>query len=108
MVALAWGVLMAGIVQLAFQLPFLHRLRLLVRPRYRRGHRGVSRIIELIIPAILGGGKSIMIGNLIATLYLEFRNIPFGSAVSVVLLAFVLLGIAFYTRALRASEELRQ
>ena len=68
----------------------------------------VPSIGVFIIPAILGGGKSIMIGNLIATLYLEFRNIPFGSAVSVVLLGFVLIGIAFYTRALRASEELRQ
>lgn len=68
----------------------------------------VPSIGVFIIPAILGGGKSIMIGNLIATLYLEFRNIPFGSAVSVVLLAFVLIGIAFYTRALKTSEDLRK
>jgi spermidine/putrescine transport system permease protein len=60
-----------------------------------------------IIPAILGGGKSILVGNLIVTLYLEFRNIPFGSAVSIALLVFVLIGIAFYMRALRAAEELR-
>jgi spermidine/putrescine transport system permease protein len=47
------------------------------------------------------------VGNLIVTLYLEFRNIPFGSAVSIALLVFVLIGIAFYMRALRAAEELR-
>lgn len=67
----------------------------------------VPSIGVFIIPAILGGGKSILIGNLIVTLYLEFRNIPFGSAVSIVLLGFVLIGIAFYMRALRAAEDLR-
>ncbi len=34
------------------------------------------------IPALLGGGKSIVIGNLIVQLFLEFRNIPLGAAVS--------------------------
>jgi spermidine/putrescine transport system permease protein len=67
----------------------------------------VPSIGVFIIPAILGGGKSILIGNLIVTLYLEFRNIPFGSAVSIVLLGFVLIGIAFYMRALKAAEDLR-
>jgi len=67
----------------------------------------VPSIGVFVIPAILGGGKNILIGNLIVTLYLEFRNIPFGSAVSVVLLLFVMVGIAFYMRGLRAAEEMR-
>ena len=67
----------------------------------------VPSIGVFVIPAILGGGKSILIGNLIVTLYLEFRNIPFGSAVSIVLLFFVLIGIIFYMRALRYAEGLR-
>jgi spermidine/putrescine transport system permease protein len=67
----------------------------------------VPSIGVFVIPAILGGGKSILIGNLIVTLYLEFRNIPFGSAVSIVLLLFVLIGIAFYMRALHYAEGLR-
>ena len=37
-IALAWGVLLAGIAQLAFQGPFLYRLGLLCRPRLQRGH----------------------------------------------------------------------
>ena len=41
-VALAWGVLAAGIVQLAFQFPFLAALGMLVRPRLRRAHEGVG------------------------------------------------------------------
>ena len=53
-VALAWGVLAGGAAQLAFQLPFLWRIRMLVRPRLRRAHEGVRRIVRLIVPAVLG------------------------------------------------------
>ena len=52
--ALAWGVLAGGVLQLAFQLPFLWRIRMLVRPRLRRAHAGVRRIVRLIGPALLG------------------------------------------------------
>ena len=52
--ALAWGVLAGGVAQLAFQLPFLWRIRMLVRPRLGRAHEGVRRIVGLIIPAVLG------------------------------------------------------
>jgi len=60
-----------------------------------------------VVPALLGGGKNILIGNLIVMLYLEFRNIPFGSAVAVVLLAVVLVGIALYMRLVRRVEEMQ-
>jgi len=50
----AVGVLIAGIVQLAFQLPFLRALRLLPRPRWGWGHPGVRQIGRLMAPAILG------------------------------------------------------
>ncbi len=50
--ALAWGVLIAGVVQFTFQLPFLHRLKLLPRPRVRRDHEGVGRILKLMVPAL--------------------------------------------------------
>ena len=52
--ALAWGVLAGGAAQLAFQLPFLWRIGMLVRPRLRRAHEGVRRIVRLIVPAVLG------------------------------------------------------
>ena len=42
-----------------------------------------------VIPVLLGGGKDLIIGNLIVTLFLEFRDMPFGAAVSVVLVALV-------------------
>ena len=52
--ALAWGVFIAGILQLAFQLPFLAQLRLLPRPRLGETHEAVSRILRLMLPAVFG------------------------------------------------------
>lgn len=52
--ALGWGVLIAGAVQLLFQLPFLAQLQLLPRPRVDRQHEGVRKIIKLMIPALFG------------------------------------------------------
>ena len=52
-----------------------------------------------IIPELLGGGKSLMIGNLIQLQFGQSRNWPFGAAISVVLLALmmlVLMGIALW------------
>lgn len=52
--ALAWGVLLGGLVQLAFQLPFLAKLGLLPRPRLGFRHPGVRRIGRLLGPALFG------------------------------------------------------
>lgn len=52
--ALAWGVLVAGIVQLVFQLPFLAHLRLLPRPTLGWQHPGVKQVFKLMLPAIFG------------------------------------------------------
>ncbi|MDY7024919.1 MAG: murein biosynthesis integral membrane protein MurJ [Pseudomonadota bacterium] len=55
--ALAWGVLIAGVLQLAFQLPFLYRLGLLPKPTLKpKSHEGVKRIYLLIFPALIGVG----------------------------------------------------
>jgi putative peptidoglycan lipid II flippase len=52
--ALAWGVLVAGFIQLLFQMPFVARKKLLVIPVYRPKDEGVVRIIKLMIPALFG------------------------------------------------------
>ncbi|MDE2088687.1 MAG: murein biosynthesis integral membrane protein MurJ [Gammaproteobacteria bacterium] len=70
-VALAWGVFAAGVVQLLFQLPFLHRLRLLPRPRWGWRHPGVQRILRLMLPAIFGSSVA-QINLLIDTLIASF------------------------------------
>lgn len=52
--ALAWGVLIAGAAQLAFQVPFLFRLGLLPTPWPNFAHEGVKRILKLMAPALFG------------------------------------------------------
>ncbi len=51
---LAWGVLIAGVAQLAFQVPFLARLGLLPRPWPDFANAGVRRILRLMVPALFG------------------------------------------------------
>ncbi|MDF1628994.1 MAG: murein biosynthesis integral membrane protein MurJ [Alcanivoracaceae bacterium] len=53
-VALAWGVLIAGMAQLLFQLPFLTRLGLMPKPQVSWRDPGVKRILALMAPAIFG------------------------------------------------------
>jgi len=52
--ALAWGVLIAGVLQLLFQLPFLYREGLLPKPLWGWQHPGVQKILKLMVPAIFG------------------------------------------------------
>lgn len=52
--ALAWGVLIAGIGQLLFQLPFLLKINLLPTPKISRHHEGVTQILRLMVPALFG------------------------------------------------------
>ncbi|AMC99270.1 putative peptidoglycan biosynthesis protein MurJ [Halomonas chromatireducens] len=52
--ALAWGVLIAGFAQLAFQVPFLVRLGLMPTPWPNFAHSGVKRILVLMAPALFG------------------------------------------------------
>ncbi|MCC6208057.1 MAG: murein biosynthesis integral membrane protein MurJ [Gammaproteobacteria bacterium] len=69
--ALAWGVLVAGIAQLLFQLPFLRAIHMLLRPRWRREHPGVRRILSLMLPGIFGSSVA-QINLLIDTLVASF------------------------------------
>ncbi len=54
LMALAWGVLLAGITQLGFQLPFVMKLGLLAMPRAAFADTGVKRILVLMVPALFG------------------------------------------------------
>ncbi|MDX1594770.1 MAG: murein biosynthesis integral membrane protein MurJ, partial [Gammaproteobacteria bacterium] len=69
--ALAWGVFVAGIAQLAFQLPFLARLGLLPRPRPNFRDPGVRRIMKLMAPALFGASVT-QINLLVDTLIASF------------------------------------
>ncbi len=52
--ALAWGVFVGGAVQLAFQIPFLVKAKVLVRPRWGWGDKYVKKVRTLMIPALFG------------------------------------------------------
>ena len=51
-----------------------------------------------VIPRVLGGGKNLMIGNLIDLQFGQGRNWPLGAALSVTLVAIVLVALIFYVR----------
>nr|WP_275401545.1 murein biosynthesis integral membrane protein MurJ [Wenzhouxiangella limi] len=101
--ALAWGVLVAGVVQLAVQLPVLARHGVLPRPRAGFTHPGVRRILRLMVPTLFGSSvaqinllldvliASLLISGSLSWLYyadrlMEFPLGLFGVALSTVIL----------------------
>ena len=51
---------------------------------------------EFLIPALLGGGKVFFIGNALVDLFLQSRNWPFGSAISVTLTLIMVTIVSLY------------
>lgn len=69
--ALAWGVLVAGVLQLGFLLPSLARHGVLPVPRPGFSHPGVRRIMRLMVPTLFGSSVaqiSLLLDVLIASL----------------------------------------
>jgi ABC-type spermidine/putrescine transport system permease subunit I len=52
---------------------------------------GVPAMGEYVVPEILGGGKTLMVGNIMANQFQETGNYPFGSALAVTLMALLLV-----------------
>jgi len=66
----AIGVLIAGFIQLFFQLCALYRIGFLVRPKINWQDQGVFRVLKLIVPALFGasmGQLSILISTILAS-----------------------------------------
>ena len=57
-----------------------------------------------VTPRILGGGKHMMLGNLIGLQFGQGRNWPLGSALSLTLLMLVMLALLFYVRSIGKSQ----
>lgn len=74
--ALAWGVLVAGILQLLFLFPSLWRLGLLPRLRFGFFDPGVRKILKLMLPSLFGVSVT-QINLLVDTLFASF--LPEGS-----------------------------
>ena len=60
---------------------------------------------EYVVPALLGGGKGVLMGGLIASQYLEAQNVPLGSAMAVLVLAVLGVMVALLVRATRGFDE---
>ncbi len=73
-VALAWGVLLAGIAQLLFQIPFLFHRDLLVTPRLMFRDAGVMRVLKLMLPALFGVSIA-QINLLVDTIFASFLQV---------------------------------
>ncbi len=102
--SLAWGVLLAGVLQLLLQWPALARLGLLPRPRLDWHNSEVRKIVRLMGPTLVGSSVAqinLLVDTVIATalplvgsvsfLYfadrlLEFPLAVFGIAISTVIL----------------------
>ncbi|MEP1767578.1 MAG: ABC transporter permease [Sulfitobacter sp.] len=66
----------------------------------------IPSVGNFIVPDVLGGAKGLMVGNLVEQQFLSARNWPFGAALSMVIMAVVLIGMFFYvTRVLRMGQE---
>ena len=52
--AMAWAILIAGALQLLFQLPQMAQLDLLAMPRWGWNHPDVRRVMTLMVPTLLG------------------------------------------------------
>jgi putative peptidoglycan lipid II flippase len=52
--ALAWGVFLGGLAQFLFQIPFLIKAGVFVKPQWAWHEPGVKKIRKLIVPALFG------------------------------------------------------
>ncbi|PYB72427.1 ABC transporter permease [Rhizobium wuzhouense] len=58
-----------------------------------------------VTPRIMGGGKSMMLGNLIEMQFGQGRNWPLGAALAITLTILVLLALVWYTRITSDKKE---
>jgi len=69
--ALAWAVFIGGVLQLAFQIPFLLRIKLMPRPCLKPNDAGAWRVVKQMGPAVFGVSVN-SIGLLINTIFASF------------------------------------
>ncbi len=101
--ALGWGVFVAGLAQLLFQLPFLIRMKVLHWPRWGWHDSGVRRIMHLMLPALFGSSvvqinllfdtiiASFLVTGSVTWLYYSDRLVEFPLGVFGIALATVIL-----------------
>ncbi len=120
LMALAWGVAIAGVSQLLLQFPFLLKLGLMPVPRIKRGHEGVKKIIRLMIPAIFGSSvaqinllldtviASFLVTGSVTWLYYSDRLLEFPLGVLGIAIATVILPTLSQQHARQSGEQFNQ
>jgi putative peptidoglycan lipid II flippase len=101
--ALAWAVFVAGIVQLAFQIPFLKKIGMLPNIRFSLKDAGMRRVIRQMGPAVFGVSiaqisliintifASFLVAGSVSWLYYADRLMEFPSGILGVALGAILL-----------------
>ncbi|PIE39761.1 MAG: murein biosynthesis integral membrane protein MurJ, partial [Gammaproteobacteria bacterium] len=114
---LAWAVFVGGLAQFLLQIPTLWRLKRLPKPQFSFKHRGVRRILTLMLPTLLGSSAgqinillntalaSTLVSGSITWLYYADRLVELPVA-----LIGVALGVVILPRlsALKAQADTRQ
>lgn len=65
----------------------------------------IPSIGAFIAPDLLGGGKQLMIGNLIALQFQGSRNWPFGAAAAIILLSFILITLLVFSLRKKGEQK---
>lgn len=120
LMALAWGVAIAGITQLLLQFPALLKLGLMPMPKIKRGHEGVKKIAILMIPAIFGSSvaqinllldtviASFLVTGSVTWLYYSDRLLEFPLGVLGIAIATVILPTLSQQHARASTEQFNQ
>ena len=115
--ALAWGVLLAGLLQLALQIPILKKMGLLPRPRLDFSDAGVRQVLKLMGPAVLAASvgqfnllintwlASFLVAGSISWLYYSDRLLEFPLGIFGVGFATVILPHLSKTHARQEQDE---
>jgi putative peptidoglycan lipid II flippase len=115
--ALAWAVFAGGVLQLALQVPFLVRLKMLPRFRLNLRHEGMWRVLRQMAPAMFGVSVaqiSLVINNIFASflvtgsvswLYYADRLMEFPTGLLGVALGTILLPSLARHHATRSTDE---
>jgi len=119
-VGLAIGVFIGGAIQLLFQIPFLVKQKMLVKPRWDWHDPGVTKIRKLMIPAMFGVSVSqinllfdtfiasfLMTGS-ISWLYYSDRLLEFPLGLFGIAIATVILPALSRTHSARSDTQFKQ
>lgn len=117
LMALAWGVAIAGVIQLLLQFPALIKLGLMPIPKIKRSHEGVKKVIRLMIPAIFGSSvaqinllldtiiASFLISGSVTWLYYSDRLLEFPLGVLGIAIGTVILPTLSQQHARESKED---